>query len=329
MINGEIMYKKLENYLEHVSHFLSGAKEREEILSEIRSHILEKASEDSPATEEALEKVIAAYGKPRHVAEKYLDGQPVIAPVFKRYLFRYTSILFAIHLVFIIFAAIFGRSFIVFPFLFVPRLGFIEAVLYTPAAFLSDFGIVALVLYFITRSGKEIHLPWPKFAVDLDETKGSAGMTLATRTANLVGAVILAVLTGLGVHLFLRYNNIIFITSDFRKFQPLLLQHPGQFISLAILALMAAGCIVMFLKASNVSRRLACWVVAVADALALVLIGLAFRLPFSFLSAVGLTQRSRAWMQASLTVTLLVFALLVAVDLVTNLVRLGRKRMAK
>jgi hypothetical protein len=37
------MSNKLEAYLEEISHFLSGHEEREEILSEIRSHILEKA----------------------------------------------------------------------------------------------------------------------------------------------------------------------------------------------------------------------------------------------------------------------------------------------
>ncbi len=323
------MFKNLKSYLEEISYYLSGRKEREEILSEIRSHILERANEDGPATETSMEKVIAAYGKPRQVAEKYLDGQPVIAPVFKRYLFRYTSILFAIHLVFIIFAAIFGRSFIVFPFLFVPRLGVIEAVLYAPVAFLSDFGIVALVLYFITRSGKDIRLPWPKFAIDLDEVNGAERMTLAARIANWIGAVIMLTLTSLGVHLFLKYNNIIFITSDFKRFRPLLLQYPGQFISLAILALMAAGCIAMFIKALSASRRLACWVDAIADAIALVLIGASFRLPFSFLSAADLPPRSLTWMHTSLTITLLVFALLVAVDLVKNLVRLGRRRLQK
>ena len=40
------MSTKLEAYLEEISHFLSGREEREEILSEIRSHILEKAERE-------------------------------------------------------------------------------------------------------------------------------------------------------------------------------------------------------------------------------------------------------------------------------------------
>jgi len=106
------MFKSLETYLEEISHFLLGREEREEILSEIRSHILEKAEQEAGAvTEASLEKVIAAYGKPRQVAEKYLDGRPVIAPAFKRHLFRYATLLFAIHFVFIVFAVIFKKSF--------------------------------------------------------------------------------------------------------------------------------------------------------------------------------------------------------------------------
>lgn len=323
------MSKNLESYLEEISYYLSGREEREEILSEIRSHILEKSNEDGPANEASMEKVIAAFGKPRQVAEKYLDGQPLIASVFRRHLFRYTSLLFGVHLVFIALAAIFNRSFIVFPFLFVPRLGFIEAVLYLPAAFLSDFGIVALVLYFITRSNKEIRLPWPKFGLDLDEVKPAETKALAARIATLIGAGIMLVLTGFGIHLFLKFNNVIFITANFKNFRPLLLARPGQLISLAILVMMAAGTISLFIKAFSASRRLACWVDAIADAIALVMIGLAFRLPFSFLSASDLPPRSLTWMHTSLTVTLLIVALLVAFDLVKNLVRLGRSRLAK
>ncbi|HSQ35648.1 MAG TPA: hypothetical protein VLQ89_06630, partial [Candidatus Binatia bacterium] len=230
---------------------------------------------------------------------------------------------------FIIFAVIFKRSFIVFPFLFIPRLGFIEAIMYLPAAFLTDFGIVALILYFITRSGKEIKLPWPKLGLDLDEVKAVDGKTWAARIASLAGAGIMLVLTGIGVQLFLKFNNVVFFTSNFKQFRPLLLHKPGQFVSLAILVMMAAGTIALFIKAFGASRRLACWVDASADAIALVMIGLALRQPFDFLFAIDLPQRSLVWMHISLTVTLLIFALLVAFDLVKNLVRLGRRRLVK
>jgi hypothetical protein len=59
------------------------------MLSEIGSHILEKTEQEyGQVTEASLSKVIAAYGPARRVAEKYLDGRPVIAPVYHLYLFR-------------------------------------------------------------------------------------------------------------------------------------------------------------------------------------------------------------------------------------------------
>lgn len=324
------MYKNLETYLEEISHFLSGRKEREEILSEIRSHIMEKAEQESgPASESSLEKVIAAYGKPRRVAEKYLEGQPVISPALTRHLFRYASILFAIHLVFIIFAVFFKKSYIVFPFLFIPRLGIIEAVMYIPAAFLTDFGIIALVLYFITRSGREIKLPWPKFGIDLDEVKAFEVKTAVSRVATLAWAGVMLALTSFGISLFLKFHSIFFISFNLKKFQPLLLPKPGQFISLAILIMMAAGTIVLFIKAFGASRRLACLIDAGADAIVLVLIGLALHQPYTTLFAIAIPAKLHAWSHISLIYTLLFIALMVAIDLVKNVVRLGRMPLAK
>lgn len=126
-------------------------KKQEEILSEIKSHILEKAEQEhGEVTETSLDKVIAAYGPARRVAEKYLDGHSIIAPAFKRHLFRYTSFLFAVHFLITAVAVIFTKSFLVFPFLYVPRMGVFEALFYLPTAFLFDLGLVTLILYFIT-----------------------------------------------------------------------------------------------------------------------------------------------------------------------------------
>jgi hypothetical protein len=322
------MFKSLESYLEEISHFLSGRGEREEILAEIRNHIIEKAEREAGTVSDAsLEKIIAAFGKPRQVAEKYLDGQSIIAPVFKRHLFRYSTMIFAIHLVFIIFAVIFKKSFIFFPFLFIPRLGFIEAVMFLPAAFLSDFGIVALVFYFITRSGKEIKLPWPNFGLDLDEVNALDAKTAAARVATMAGAGIMLALTGLGISLYLKFNSIFLISFNFQKFRPLLLPKPGQFLSLAILVMMATGTIVLFIKAFGASRRLACWVDAVADAMVLVMIGLALHQPYTTLFAIAMPPKLHAWSHVSLIFLLLFVALMVAIDLVKNVVRLGRRRL--
>jgi hypothetical protein len=315
------MYKNLETYLEEISHYLSGREEREEILSEIRSHILEKAEQEGgPITEASLGKNITAYGRPRQVAEKYLDGQTIISPAYQRFLFRYTWLLFAFHFVLIVFGAIFKKSFSVFPFLFIPGRDIADILLYTPTAFLTDFGIVALVLYYITWSGKETKLPWPRFAIDLNEAKPVA------RIATMVGAGIMLALTVVAVRLFLEFQTIFLIGSNFEKLRPLLLPEPGRQVSVIILVMLAAGTIGLFIKVFTLSRRLACWVDVVANSIALVLIGLLLRQPYSTLFAVNIPSKLLAWIHMTLTITLLVVALVVALDLVSNLVRLGRKR---
>lgn len=145
------MFDKLEVYLEEISHFLSGREEREEILAEIRSHILEKAEQEyGQATGASLGKVIAAYGPARRVAEKYLDGRQIIAPAYNRYLFRYTALFFAFHFVLTVVAVIFKKSFLMFPFLYVPSMSPFDALFYLPTAFLFDLGAVTLILFLIT-----------------------------------------------------------------------------------------------------------------------------------------------------------------------------------
>ncbi len=186
---------QLEAYLQEIGHFLSGREEREEILSEIRSHILEKAEKESGGTsDEALDRVVAAYGPARKVAEKYLDGRPIIAPSYRRHLFRYTSVVFAYHMLLTAAAVIFNQDFIVFPLIFVPRLTIIQALMYLPTAFLADLGVVTLVLYFISQSRRDVRLPWPRFGVDLDEVKRPA-KRLAARIGTAMGAIIMFAIT--------------------------------------------------------------------------------------------------------------------------------------
>ncbi len=90
--------------------------------------------------------------------------------------------------------------------------------------------------------------------------------------------------------------------------------------------MMAAGTIGLFIKAFSASRRLACWVDAVSDGFALVMIAIVLRQQHSTLFAVNIPPRFLAWLHLTLTITLLFVALMIAIDLVANLVRLGRKR---
>jgi len=315
------MFEKLEAYLEEISHFLSGREEREEILSEIRSHILEKAEQEyGQATEASLGEVIAAYGPARRVAEKYLDGRPVIAPVYHRYLFRYTALLFAFHFVLTVAAVIFKKSFLIFPLLYVPPMGPFEALFYLPTALVFDLGAVTLVLYLITQSKKDVKLPWPKLSVDIDEVKPS-GRTIG----RIIGLIAMTALTGAALYLYIRYGTIFFASFNMPQRRPIFTPEAGQWFSLILIGLWAISTISLAIKLGTSSP----WVDAIGKALSLVLLGLAFRQPFDTALARPLPETLNRVYKLSLTITLLVICLFIAIDLVKALIRIGRKRLTR
>ena len=324
------MSNKLETYLEEISHFLSGREEREEILSEIRSHIMEKAAAEHGETgDAAVDKVIAAYGPARRVAENYLDGRPIIAPGYKRYLFRYTTFLFAIHAFLTVIAVVFKEDFIFFPFLFMPHLGVIEALMYLPTAFLADLGVVALVLYFITQSGKDVKLPWPKFAIDLDEVKPPKMGFWASRIATAVGAVVMLAITDFALYLFAKHHTIFFVNLDFANPRPLFTPGAGRRLSMIVIAMFAASTLSLFVKLITRSR----WVDVGSDIVSLGLIGLLLRQRFDGLFAAEIAGRLlpkiQYWAKFTILITLLFIAAMITIDLIKNLVVLGRRKLAK
>ena len=315
------MSEKLEAYLEEISHFLSGREERDEILSEIKSHILEKAEQEFGRVDgAALDKVIAAYGPARRVAEKYLDGREIIAPAYSRYLFRYTALLFFCHFVLAVVAVIFKEDFILFPLLYVPRLGIIEAIMYLPTAFLTDLGLVALILYLITQSKKEIKLPWPKFAVDLDEVKPRKRVIWS-----VLGLVPMLAVTDFAIYLYIRFHTIFFVNLDFANPRPLLVPEPGRNYSLIVIAWLAVETLSLLAKLFTPSR----WVDVASNAISLVLIGLFLRQPFDHPFAVSVPENILPKIKFALTFTLFFFAVVVTIDLIKNLIPIARKRLAK
>jgi HAAS len=317
------MSDKLEAYLEEISHFLSGRAEREEILSEIRSHILEKAAAEHGGTgDDAVDRAIAAYGQARKVAEKYLDGQPIIAPAYRRFLFRYTTLLFAVHAALTVFAVVFKKDFVLFPFLFMPRLGVIEALMYLPTAFLADLGFVAVVLYFITQSGKEVKLPWPRFAVDLDEVKPPK-RTFWQVFGTGLGAVFMLALTDFALYLFARHHTIFFVSLNWDDPRPLFTAEAGRYLSLIVIAQLAVS--TMALLAKLITRSP--WVNVASNVLSLGLIGLILRQPFDGLFAVNIPERLMPLIRTNVKIMLLVIALVITYELVRDLVRIGRKKL--
>ncbi len=318
------MFKTLEDYLEEISHYLSGREEREEILNEIRSHILEKAeAESGGVTEDSVAKVVAAYGPARKVAEKYLEGRPILDPSYRRYLFRYTALLFGLHTLLTVLAVIFKKDFVFFPLIFMPRLGIIGALMYLPTAFLADLGIVTLVLYFVTQSGKDVKLPWPKFALDLDEMKPTSSFL---RQVGLgMGLVAMAGLTSLAIHFYVRFHTILFVNLNFLDPRPLLKPEPGAMISRIIIAMFAAGALGLLVRFFTRSR----WVDVVSDFVSLVLVGLLLRVPVVDPFAVRVPAAYLPKIRFGWMFLLLFIALMTTIDLVKNLIIIGRSRLAK
>jgi uncharacterized membrane protein YeaQ/YmgE (transglycosylase-associated protein family) len=318
------MSDKLEAYLEEISHFLSGRAEREEILSEIRSHIAEKAAEGpGEFTDAAIERAIAAYGPARKVAERYLDDRPIIAPAYKRYLVRYTSLLFAIHAAFTVFGVVTGKTFVVFPFLYMPVLSVFDALMYLPAAFLTDLGLVALVLYFVTQSGKDVKLPWPKFGVDLDEVKPPKKGFWTSRIPTAIGAVVMLAVTDFALYLFARHGTIFFVNLDWRDPRPLFTPGAGRYISIVVIAGFAASTMALLVKLLTRSR----WVDVVSNVISLGLIGLLLRQPIDGLFAVRIPERAMASIKYSVKFALLFIALMTAIELIKHLVVIGRREL--
>ncbi len=320
------MSDKLDAYLEEISHFLSGRAEREEILAEIRSHIAEKAAEGpGEFGDAAIERAIAAYGPARRVAERYIEDKPIIAPAYRRFLVRYTSILFAVHAAMTVAAVAFKQDFVLFPFIYMPRLGVFDALMYLPTAFLADLGLVALVLYFITQSGKDVRLPWPRFGVDLDEVKPPSGAKFwAGRIATAAGAIIDLAIADFLLYIFARRQTVFFVNLEWRTAKPLFALGPGRLISIVVIAMFAVSALAFLVKLITRSR----WVDVVSGAVSLGLVGVLLAQPYEGLFAVAIPEPLLRWLKPTLTLTMLFIALMIAVDLVKNVVAISRRKMA-
>ena len=317
------MSNKLEAYLEEISHYLSGRAEREEILSEIRSHILEKAAAEHGGTgDEAVDRAVAAYGPPRRVAERYAEDRPIIAPAYKRYLFRYTTLLFAVHAALTVFAVIFKKDFVIFPFLYMPRLGPIEAAMYLPTAFLADLGLVALVLYFVTQSGKEVKLPWPKIGVDLDEVIPPK-KAFWSLVGTAVGAVLMLAVTDIALYIFARYQTIFLYLTHGASPKPLLTPEAGRYLSIIVIASLAVSTMALLVKLFTRSR----WVDIVSNVVSLGLIGLILRQSFDNLFAITIPEKLLPVVKANIKIALIIIALIITYELVRDIVRIGRRRL--
>jgi hypothetical protein len=230
------MYPNLEKYLEEISHYLVLKQGTEDVLAEIRSHILEKAGQEyGDVSEENLAKVIDGYGNPRDVAERYLEGESLIAPTLRKYLIRYTGFVFVIHMTLTLLALLLKTRIIVFPFLYIPRLSGAADLFYLPTALVYDLGLVGIFLYFVSQR-KEMTLPW--FNIHFDQPARPELETSRPRVHFLV-----LMLTGFAVvaGLYIRFQTLFVFGVGPDGPQSLFRPAVSHWYSLAVLALIAVG----------------------------------------------------------------------------------------
>ena len=189
------MFKILDDYIEDIGHYLTVKEGRQDILQEIRSHILERLEKESgESPDETLPRIIKKYGSSREVADRYNEDFQIIAPSFKHYLVRYTLFLFALHTILTITAVLTRSSMILAPFFVIPRMDPLTALFYIPMSFVYDAGLVGLILYFITQKGKNLRLPWLK--VDWDRLAGRESTKAKPGVVVLLLVVLALAVTG-------------------------------------------------------------------------------------------------------------------------------------
>ena len=311
------MFKKLENYIEEIGHYLGTNKEKQEILTEIKSHIMEKTEQEfGEVTESSLDRIIAIYGSPRQVAEKYMDECQIIAPTFKGHLLRYTMILFAFHLGLILISVIFKFSMAVLPFFYIPKIDSFEALFYIPMAFVYDLGLVGIILYFVTQSRKEIKLPWPKLKVNwpkIIESRKTKSKTIPF-IFMILGYVAI-------VWIYLRFGTLFFKTIDFQNPQSLLTPVASRWYSSALLALVGIAIAAYAIKFFTTSE----WVNLLRGACQLVILGFVINRPIEN------PIRDFFYFDIQLIADLIVaaVAIILTVDFLKSLIILGIKALRK
>jgi hypothetical protein len=236
-------FKKLEDYLEEIDHYLVVEKGGEEILSEIRSHIMEKAeNEYGKLTEESIEKTIAGYGSPRQVAEKYLEGYQLIAPTFKKHLFLYAGILFAVHYGFTILSFVLNMRVQLFPFFIIPRMeNIFDLIGLLPMTLVFDIGLVGIILYIVTQEKKDVKLPWPRFS-------RKAPKKVEVKEPKMIYLILMFIGFCGVLYIYFRFHTLFFLSFDFKDYQPLFKQPAAAIFSLIAISMFGVEIIAYIIR---------------------------------------------------------------------------------
>ena len=177
-----------------------------------------------------------------------MEGYQIISPVYKKYLFLYTGILFAVHYGLILLSAFSRYEIVFFPFFYVPIIGadsqiWFTLVFYLPMTFFYDFGLICLILYFITQNGNEIKLPW--FEINLNRFIQKS-KEKEKPNIYILGLMIFVLLTI--IFLYFRYNTLFFFTVGAGKMTSLFNPTVSKWLSLSVIS-------IFFLEILNYTSR--------------------------------------------------------------------------
>jgi hypothetical protein len=132
-------------------------------------------------------------------------------------------------------------------------------------------------------------------------------------------------LTNFDDYLDFNFQTIFFANLDFSHPRPLLTPDIDRRISLTVLTLFAAGTLSIFVNVFTSSR----WVDVVSNVSSLILIGLLLCQPFDNPFAVSVSDTLLRKLKIGLTFGLVFVAVMVSIDLLKNLILIGRRQLAK
>ena len=155
-----------------------------------------------------------------------------------------------------------------FPFFYIPIMGansqvWFKLILYLPMTFLYDFGLICLILYFVTQYQKEIKLPW--FEINLSRLIKNAKKE-EKPNIYIFGLMILILL--ITVFLYFRYNTLFFLTVGAGKTTSLFNPSASKCLSLSVIS-------IFFLEILNYTSRFfieSPWVKLTKDGAVLIII---------------------------------------------------------
>jgi hypothetical protein len=126
------------------------------------------------------------------------------------------------------------------------------------------------------------------------------------------------------LYLFAKHHTIFFVNLNWTDPRLLFTPDDGRRLSMIVIAMFAASTMALLVKLFTRSR----WVDAISNVVSLGLIGLLLRQPFDNLFAVDIADHFLPKIRFAAKFTLLFIALMITIELIKNLVLIGRKKLA-